>query len=189
MLNYTEEKDFKGLDFAVNPLKKGEYERCTFSDCRFGGMDLSGFIFIDCTFSLCDLSNVGLKNTALRTVGFTQCKMIGLHFEDCSAGLFAVTFDSCQLQLSSFHGHKMKSTAFTNCRLAECNFSDCDLRKADFSNTELQLARFDNCQLDEADFRAASGLEIDPERNRLKGAYFDLQQLPALLLKYQIRVY
>ena len=189
MLNYTEEKHFKGLDFSVNPLKKGEYERCTFSDCRLGGVDLSGFIFIDCMFSSCDLSNAGLKNTALRTARFNQCKMIGLHFEDCAAGLFSVTFDSCQLQLSSFHGHKMKATTFKGCRLTECNFSDCDLRKADFTDAELQLARFDNCQLEEADFREATGVEIDPERNRLKGAHFNLQQLPALLHKYQIRVY
>jgi len=188
MLNYTEEKDFKGQDFTTNPLKKGEYERCSFSDSRFGSVDLSGFVFIDCSFSLCDLSNATLKNTAFRTVRFNQCKMIGLHFEDCATGLFSVGFDTCQLQLSSFHGHKMKATSFKNCRLSESNFSDCDLRKADFSNTELQLARFDNCQLEEADFRDAGGVELDPERNRLKGAYFNLQQLPALLSKYQIRI-
>ncbi len=189
MLNYTEEKDFKGLDFAVNSLKKGEYERCTFSDCCWGGVDLSGFIFIDCTFNSCDLSNAGLKNTAFRTVSFNQCKMIGLHFEDCAPGLFFVSFDNCQLQLGSFHGHKMKATSFKNCRLTESNFSDCDLRNADFSYAELQLARFDNCQLEDADFRAASGLELDPERNRLQGAHFNLEQLPALLHEYQIRVY
>lgn len=114
--------------------------------------------------------------------------MIGLHFEDCATGLFSVAFDSCQLQLSSFHGHKMKNTSFQKCRLTESNFSDCDLRKADFGDTQLELTRFDNCLLEEADFRGATGLELDPERNRLKGAYFNLEQLPALLTKYQLRL-
>jgi len=189
VLQNFSDQTFKAIQFDQNPLHKGEYENCTFNHCHLGGADLSNFIFIDCVFSMCDLSNVKLKNTALRTVTFEGCKMIGLHFEDCAAGLFSVAFDGCQLQLSSFHGHKMKAGSFTNCRLNESNFSDCDLRKADFSHAELQLARFDNCQLEEADFREASGLEIDPDRNRLKGAHFNLQQLPALLTKYQIRVY
>jgi len=188
MLHSTEEKQFQGLKFSQNPLKKGEYERCSFSNCQFNGADFSGFVFIDCSFSQCDLSNVGLKNTALRTVNFSQCKMIGLHFEDCAAGLFSVGFESCQLQLSSFHGQKMKACTFQNCRLVESTFSDCDLRKANFTQAALQLTRFDNCQLENADFRDATGLELDPERNRLKGAHFNVEQLPALLTKYQLQL-
>lgn len=188
LIAYTEEKHFNKFDFSVNPLKKGEFERCVFEDCRFGSQDLSGFVFIDCSFKQCDLSNCALKQTGMRGVDFYACKMIGLHFEDCSPGLLRVSFKQCQLQLSSFYGMKLKSTCFEACRLDECQLVNCDLRQANFTATNLLQTHFDNCQLDEADFRGAINLELEPDNNRLQGAHFEIHQLPHLLSKYQLRI-
>ncbi len=185
---YIDAEHYRGIHFLEKPIKRGEYERCTFTDCRFAGTDLSGFVFVDCRFEQCDLSNVPLKQSSFRSAAFKGCKMLGLHFEDCNPMLFSVDFEGCQLQMSTFHRLKLKGTRFVGCRLGEVSFTDCDLTKADFNNSELHLTHFDGCTLEQADFRTASGLQLDPDKNRLKGALVTLYQLPGLLEKYQLRV-
>jgi hypothetical protein len=49
-------------------------------------------------------------------------------------------------------------------------------------------AVFDRTGLEKADFREALNFRIDPETNRIKGARFDLDGLPGLLVKWGIKV-
>jgi hypothetical protein len=42
--------------------------------------------------------------------------------------------------------------------------------------------------LEKADFTTAYNFQIDPDLNRVAGAKFALQSLPALLTKYKLRI-
>ena len=170
------------------PLPRAIYDGCRFTQLDFSGQDLSGFQFIDCQFEDCSVSNVKLLDACFRDVHFLRCKMVGLHFEDCHEIFFDAQFSGCILDLSSFFGRKLEGFVFTGCSLKEVDFSEASLVGADFSGAELTGAVFDQSNLEMADFRTAVGYAIDPERNRLKKAKFNLEGLPGLLGKYDLSI-
>jgi uncharacterized protein YjbI with pentapeptide repeats len=154
----------------------------------FSGVDLTKVVFIECTFDGCDLSMTTLNNTSLREIKFKNCKMLGLHFEECNPFLFEVSFSNCQLNLSSFYQRRLKQTVFSNCQLQEVDFAEADLTAAKFDNCDLTYAVFSNTILEKADFTTSHSYILDPETNYLTGARFSLDGLPGLLTKYAIEI-
>lgn len=182
--NYEEDQHYKELI----TLEAGEYDNCTFTGCQLANADLTGCIFSDCTFTDCDLTNAILHETALKTVSFEGCKLLGLHFEDCRDFLFNVTFKGCNLELATFRDWKLKERIFTNCRLWETDFTGADLQNASFDDCDLTRAIFERTDLRGTDFRTAMNYRFSPEENRLKGAKFSVEGLPGLLVEYGIIV-
>jgi len=185
---YTEAKAFDKTDFNKEPLPKGEYENCTFSHCDFATTDLSDIQFIECEFKGCNLSMAKLNKTALRDVRFKECKLMGLHFNDCNEFLFAVSFEQCNLNLSSFYRRKMKKTRFIDSGMHEVDFSETDLTQSLFTNCDLTGATFDNTLLEKADLRTSYNYSIDPEGNYIKKAKFSKEGIAGLLDKYDIEI-
>lgn len=169
------------------PLK-GEYEHCTFVGCNLAEVDLSGYKFNECSFVEVNLSLAKLQRTALRAVRFKDCKMLGLRFDTCHTLGFSVSFESCQLQHSSFFKLKMKQTLFKDSNLHECDFTETDLSSAVFDHANLELATFNHTLLEKADFRTAYNFSIDPQLNRLTKARFSLAGLTGLLRNYNLEI-
>lgn len=186
--NYWEELVFENKIFAEQPLTIGEYVNCTFINCNFANVNLSHFIFDRCRFDTCNLSSVPINQTALREISFVSCKMLGVHFDSCNPFLFAVNFDNCMLNLSSFYKVKLKGIKFKNSSLHEVDFSEADLSNSTFENCDLLQAVFDSSILEKADFRTAINFSINPERNKIKKARFSVQGLPGLLQHLDIYV-
>jgi fluoroquinolone resistance protein len=182
------DQTFENIDHALNPLEAGEYENCSFSNCKFANGDLSNYSFIECKFSGCDLSMVKLGNTALKEVEFYECKMLGIRFDACLPFLLAMSFTNCQLNFCSFQGLKLKSTQFSHSILDEADFSNCDLNSTVFDYCRLERTTFNQCILLKADFRTATGFDIDPENNRMKSAKFSKDNLSGLLVKYSLDI-
>lgn len=182
------DETFEGVDYTTTPLPNAEYDNCSFIDCNFSGSSLAGSMFIDCELNNCDLSNASLKDTGLKGVRFSHCKLLGLHFMDCSPFLFSVSFSHCQLNYSSFYQMKMEQNIFDHCEMVEVDFTATILRSSVFSHCNLLGAKFDHSNLEKADFRTALNYTIDPEINRLKKAKFSLQGVVGLLQKYDITV-
>ncbi|MBL0071755.1 MAG: pentapeptide repeat-containing protein [Bacteroidetes bacterium] len=107
--------------------------------------------FIDCTFTDCEMSLVKVHKTAFQDVIFTNCKLMGVHFDDCNHILLFFKFNKCQLDLSSFYRLKLSKTSFQDCSLKEVDFSETDLTASIFRQCDLQLAVFDNTILEKAD--------------------------------------
>ena len=170
----------------VSELARGTYENCDFKNCNFENSPFNHLIFIDCTFTDCNLSNVSLTQTSFREVSFSNCKMIGLHFENCHSFLFAVAFAKCQLNLSSFYQVQLKKTKFENCELKEVDFTSANLSEASLEECDCQLAVFDDTNLEKADLSSAYHYQIDPTKNKIKKAKFSREGLPGLLLQHQI---
>ena len=104
---YIEDKEFEKMVFTEKPLKKGEYEYCTFSNCDFSNSDLTQIIFSECEFINCNLSMVKLTETVLRNVKFKDCKMLGLNFENCNEFGFEMSFENCVLNHCIFYKVKL----------------------------------------------------------------------------------
>lgn len=181
---YEEGKTFE----KITALSKGDYEGCTFVHCDFGNANFADFNFTDCVFDNCNLSLATLSGTTLNTVAFKHCKLAGLHFENCNDYLFSVSFEQCNLHLSSFYKRKLKNTVFTGCNLHEVDFTEADLSGSSFAKCDLPDAVFDNTVLEKADFRSAINYRIDPEQNKIKKAKFSIDQLAGLLTKYNIDI-
>ena len=181
---YIQDKKFDRND----TLAKGEYENCIFNNCNFADGDISEFKFIDCTFNVCNFSLAKLNKTAFRDVKFKDCKMLGLRFDTCHEFGLSVSFDGCQLNLSSFYKTKIKKTVFKNSQLEEVDFAEADLTSSVFDDCNLTQAIFDHTILEKTDFRTSFNYSIDPEINRIKKAKFSISGISGLLDKYDIDI-
>lgn len=172
----------------VTTLDTGNYENCQFVNCKLMNADLSGSNFIDCHFEGCDLSNASLTETGLKTVSFSACKLLGLHFEACSSFLFAINCVGCQLELATFHNWTLRGTAFHKCLLLEVDFTGADLTESTFTGCDLSRTIFYRTNLKKVDFTTALNYRIAPEENQLKGARFSRAGLDGLLAGYGIHI-
>jgi uncharacterized protein YjbI with pentapeptide repeats len=114
--------------------------------------------------------------------------MLGLRFDTCNDFGLSFSFDSCQLNHSSFFKTKIKKTVFKNSQLQETDFAEADLTSAMFDNCNLERANFDQTILEKSDFRTSYNYSIDPERNRVKKAKFSILGIAGLLDKYDIDI-
>lgn len=185
---YEVEKTFDKIDFTQRSLPKGEYEQCRFINCDLSNADLSGINFSACSFSGCNLNMVNLAKTAFRDIKFSDSKMLGLHFGNCNPFGFAVQFDNCILNHSSFYHTKLKKTIFKDCNLREVDFTSCDLSGSTFDNCDLALATFHGSVLEKANFLTAFNYSIDPELNKIKKAKFSQMGIAGLLDRYDIEI-
>jgi fluoroquinolone resistance protein len=190
------EKTFDKIDFTQTPLAKGEYEYCTFLNCDLSDADLSELKFLECEFSGCNLSLAKIAQTALNDIKFKNCKMLGMSFGECKQFGFAVNFDSCILNHSSFANLespmnqriRLRQTVFKNSQLYEVDFTECDLGCSVFDKCDLTRTIFERTILERADFRTAFNYSIDPELNRIKKAKFSQSGIAGLLDKYDLEI-
>ena len=183
---FITDKTYKGIDYSLNKLPKGEYENCTFDSCSFSRSDLTNISFMECTFMGCDLSNAQFKNTSIKETVFENCKMLGLRFDHCNPFLLSFKFKGCTLNLSSFYKVKLKNSTFNDCKLIEVDFTDADATAVRFHHCNLEKAIFENTILEKADFRSAYGYSFDPEKNSIKKARFSKEGIIGLLAKYDL---
>jgi uncharacterized protein YjbI with pentapeptide repeats len=183
---YQLEKTFTKLDFAETPISKGEYEKCVFKNCNFFKGNLAEFVFIDCEFISCDLSMIEVSSTTFNNAQFFDCKILGVHFEQCNDFGFSVKFENCILNHSSFFGIKMNKTIFTSCNMEEVDFTESDLSNSVFTECDLERTVFNRTNLTKTDLSTSYNFSIDPENNKIKRAKFSVNNLSGLLNKYEI---
>ncbi len=187
--NYHQDKEFESKDYSNQTLEKMEFENCTFRNCDFSSSNLSSNEFCECRFINCNFSMAKLRNSMMKEVEFDGCKLIGVDFSICSEFLFSISCSNSHIDLSSFHGMKLKNMAFNDCSIKEVDFTNCDLQGATFSNCDLENTIFSNTKLQKSDFSTAHNYIIDPEQNRIKKAQFSQSGISGLLHKYDIEIY
>jgi fluoroquinolone resistance protein len=184
--NYVEEEVFERVDFSKEALPKGDYTQCRFVQCNFAKADLSSIAFVECVFEGCDLSLARIFKTAFREVSFTDCKLLGLSFDQANSFLFSIEPVGCNMASCSFQGMRLEKLRFQTCSLQGADFTGADLRASVFTECDLLNATFDNTDLQGADLRGATTYIIDPGSNRLKGARFTLSEVGGLLARYGV---
>ena len=141
---------------------------------------------MDCEFADCNLSNLKLWNSSLKSVYFKNCKLLGIDFSKCEDFLFSVTFMDSNLDFTSFNEKKMPKTKFENCSLKETSFVRTNLTNVIFENCNLNNTIFNETVLIGADFTNAFNYKLDPEYNTIKKAKFSNAGIVGLLDKYNI---
>ncbi|AWA30485.1 MCBG-like protein [Flavobacterium magnum] len=179
---------FDKLAFVNQKLAHREFDGCIFRNCDFAGSDLSNNSFTDCEFRDCNLGMVKFRETGLKTVLFSNCKVIGVRFDEADEFLFHVRFDNSVLDYACFENRKMPKTSFRHCSLREVIFTGADLSGSDFDHCNLEGAIFSETELKACDFTTAYHFSIDPEQNPMKKAKFAVEALPNLLSKYDIKI-
>lgn len=186
--HFFSDQSFRHQNYKETSLVKGEYMNCTFQHCNFENAHVINIQFIECEFIDCNFSNAILKDTAFKEVAFRHCKMIGVPFHTCDPFLLKLSFESSSIDVSSFYQLNLTSTVFTNCSLEETDFTEAILKGSEFTNCNLRAAVFDRTNLENVDLTTAVQFEIDPEKNRVKGAKFSKENAAGLLLKHKIIV-
>lgn len=186
--NYFDSQEFSKIDFTTTKISKGEYDNCTFINCNLEGIHASNIQFVECEFIDCNFSNTILKDTAFKDVHFINCKLIGVQFHEIDSFLVQLSFKECQLNYSSFYQLKIPNTKFIDCNLEEVDFTETNLLSSSFSLCNLKNTVFDNTFIENTDFRTALNFDINPDRNKLKGAKFSKENVVGLLSTYKIIV-
>ena len=183
-----ENKNFEKITYAGQVIRGREFQDCVFKQCDLSDSEFSGNKFIDCVFDGCNLSMLKLRNTALQSVTFKNCKILGVNFHECSDFLFSVTFDNCIIDFASFSGKKMPKTTFVKSSLKENSFVQAILTGSKFDQCDLSGTLFNRTDLSSVNFANAYHYTIDPEINTLKKAVFSSDGLPGLLVKHQLKI-
>lgn len=177
---------FEKVNLIDKKINNREFEDCIFRNCDFSNSDFSNNTFIDCEFVDCNLSMTKLVNSSLKSVSFSNCKLLGIEFFTCDDFLFEVGFQECILDYSSFANKKMPKTNFDNCSMKEVSFVGTNLSQSIFENCNLDLAIFSDTILAGVNFTSAYNYKIDPEFNPMKKAKFSNAGIVGLLDKYDI---
>lgn len=178
---YFEDIDYQHINLLEQPLPKGTYENCTFTNCDAQGFDFSHFRFIDCTFHNCNLSLVKVRDTQLQHIHFEQCKMLGIQFDAVNTFGFKIAMKSCLLRHASFYELNLTNANIEHCDLEETDWTKANLTKATLSHCNLYLAHFDQTNLTQTNFSGSYNLAINPNTNYLKKTIFDSENALGLL--------
>lgn len=187
-MRIIEDETISGKELESYLRQSMQFEYCTFKNCDFSGRNPSGITFLECEFIDCDLSGVGLVETGFKEVTFKSCKLMGLRFDQCSKFLLAMNFDSCKIDFSSFFQLNLKGISLINSSCIDCDFVEANFAEGNFTGSDLTGASFDQTNLEKADLSGAVNLVLDPERNNIKGAVLERNQLEGLLTKYGLNI-
>ena len=185
---FHQDQVFKKIDYTQHVFPKGEYDNCTFINCKFEGVYMDAITFLECTFDTCDMTNAKVKSTGFNEVEFLNCKLLGIDFSQCNDFMFTVTFQDCILELASFAELKIKQTTFRRSNLREVDFTRTNLENSIFDDCDLSAAIFESTNLEKADLSSAYNYTIDPTLNKLKKAKFSRSEIHGLLTKYDIKI-
>lgn len=166
------EREYDGHDFCDDDLSRLRTERVVFTECNFGGADMSesehvGSAFRNCTF----------RRTSLLHSTFRHCSFLGSVFTECR--MRPVKLVEVDFTLAVLGGADLRGVDLSDCRLREAGLVEADLRKAVLRGADLTGARLQNAKLDEADLR---GARVDPTlwtSTALRGAKVDIEQAMA----------
>jgi uncharacterized protein YjbI with pentapeptide repeats len=100
---FKQDQTYENLNLGDKAPEYEDYENCIFRNSDFSNSDFTGRNFIDCLFRDCNLSLTKLLNTSFKGTSFVNCKLLGLHFDDCNRLLISFGFENCSIELCSFN--------------------------------------------------------------------------------------
>lgn len=176
-----ENETFTDLDLQDYTIADKDFYRCSFRNAKLGMTRWPSVTMEGCVFDDCDLVRMVPTRMALRGVEFRRCRLMGVDWSNAARNP-EVTFVDCNLRYASFVGTNLRKTEFTRCALTDGNFIDVELNEAVVESCDLSGTTFSRCDLSKADFSTASGLLIDPTKNRVKGLIIPVDAAVALAL-------
>ncbi len=136
---------------------------------KLSGSTLTRWIFEDCRFTHCDLSNVEFEDVVLQNCHFEDCRLFGIDWRRVKALNLELSFMQCQLSLSNFSGMALNGLQLKSSDCSDVDFTQTNLEGANFENSSLKGVLFDATRLNSADLSRAHEVFINPESNAVQG--------------------
>ena len=175
------DREFVGEDFHDEDLSGLRTERVVFTECDFGGANLSESHHLGSAFRNCRFLRTTLWHSTFR-----NCSMLGSAFENCR--LRPIVCDEVDFTLAVLGGADLRGVDLSGCRLREASLVEADLRKAVLRGADLSGARTNGLRLEEADLR---GARIDATlwtTAKCRGARIDIAQALAFAAAHGLDV-
>ncbi|MGY4710317.1 pentapeptide repeat-containing protein [Mycolicibacterium sp. CBM1] len=142
------DREIVGENFQDADLAGLRTERVVFTECDFGGANLSESHHLGSAFRNCRFLRTTLWHSTLR-----NCSMLGSTFENCR--LRPIVCDEVDFTLAVLGGADLRGVDLSGCRLRETSLVEADLRKAVLRGADLAGARTNGLRLEQADLRGA----------------------------------
>lgn len=173
-------------------LSDAEFVDCIFKNCSVDGVIFNGVSFYECRFIGSKIVNPGTRNTKMSFCEFSECSLVGVHFEDLKpAGSYSLPIKSLTattLKYCSFDKLEFRRFDFSGNNMIYTTFNGCDLKKSSFEGCDLNESVFMRCDLRECIFDDAHGFRIDVKENKLEGASFSYPEVNSLLYSLGIKI-
>ena len=175
-----------GLDRPDSLLPQVECYGTEISGAKLSSTTLKRWVFEDCRFVQCDMSNIKLNEVSLHQCEFSDCRLIGVDWRLAKAFNFSVSFEQCQLGYSNFSGLSLNNLVVHSSECSHVDFSEATLIAADFSESMLAGAIFDRSDMKNANFSTARQVRFDPQANILQDTQLSIEDALALVRLFGI---
>jgi uncharacterized protein YjbI with pentapeptide repeats len=184
------EKVFEGVILERALVETAGFNGCTFSGCSFVETTLDRCRFVNCVFKRCDLNLARVPSCSFDGNRFEHSKLMGVNWTKAHWPTTRLRppfgFFACTVSHSTFIGLELREVQIQDCAAADVDFREADLSQADLSGTDFSESIFLQTDLTEADFTGAYNYQIDPTRNTVRKAKFDLPEAMSLLYALDI---
>ena len=155
---------------------------------KLGGSTLTRWIFEDCRFIHCDLSNIQFDEVVLQNCHFEDCRLLGIDWRRAKTLNLEVSFTQCQLSLSNFSGMQLKGLNLKSSDCSDVDFTQTNLEDANFENSALKGVLFGKTRLNSADLSQAHDVLVDPESNTVKGLKLSVTAALSMARRFGIEI-
>lgn len=189
---YNEDQKFEQIKLKDEILEDMEFVDCEFVDCALENCKLIRCTFSNCKFYKCKSVNLQTEYSQIKNAEFSECHLVGLHWSELApVGKFAEPIskiEDCCLKYNTFTEMDFRKFDFSGSEVSGSTFSDCGLVESNFKQCGLDGTEFLRCDIRKADFREASGYQIDIMSNKMKGARFSFPEVVSLLNVLEIKI-
>ncbi len=189
---YFENQKFEELKFDAEQLEGYEFFDCEFDSCVFNDCKITRCRLSNCKFNKCSITNIETKSTYISDTEFFNCNLMGVNWSVLvPSGHFSEPISkiqNCNLKYNTFINMTFRKIQFNDNTIIHSTFGECKLVESGFKNCKLDRTEFIKCDLRKADFRDATGYEIDVFTNTLRDARFSFPEAINLLNSLNIRI-
>lgn len=185
-MNYFEDEDFCADNLnEIDSFSGSEFICCEFKNLDLSEKDFRSSKFLECKFVNCNLSNVILLGTTFRDVSFSNSKCIGVNFGDCNT-LFDLNFKNCLVEYASFESVNLNKSSFIDTSFKNSTFTAATLAQCDFSGSNFQNAILDGANLKGSNLKGATNYYIDMTKTNVNGCKFSIPEALDLLTPFGV---
>jgi uncharacterized protein YjbI with pentapeptide repeats len=174
---------FKGLEPGDLAFEGASFIDCTFELCNFSDVSLRGAHFSDCRFEQCELALINLTDAVFQEVTFSTSRLTGVNFSVLQQGALGVLaqFEDSDLSFCTFRSMDLTACSFVNCVLREASIMHCELERVSFAGSDFERCVVQDNNLMHSDLRGARNYLFSATSNRVRGMQVELPEAVNLL--------
>lgn len=153
-------KHFKQQQYQEQFIYDACISHCHFVQCDFSLAELSHIEFVNCIFESCRFVSTKITKSKFASCGFKDCDFMSLELEKST--LIDNHFENSRFNLSNLMLSSLYEQRFTTCtleqvvflrsRLIGVCFDSCEIKQLSFTRGKLKALGFEKCTIESAAF-------------------------------------